>query len=279
MKKANSFIMLSSVLGILFSYGNIAGYPYHSSGSDFDRVAPQSVQTKPKSTQTKPKTTQTKPKSTQTKPKSTQTKPKTPPKAAKAEPEKKVNEVGTIVIGTQIWSVANLNVSTFRNGDSIPQARSNKEWDMAGQAGKPAWCYYNNDPANGVKYGKLYNWYAVNDPRGLAPEGWALPADSDWATLTYFLGGPASAGNKMKSISGWSEGNNGTNESGFTGLPGGYRVENGTFLNQFTIGIWWSSTEERSQSAIDHYLVLAGSLGRSSTPKQRGESVRCLRSK
>ncbi len=275
MKKAKTLIMPGIILVLLISYGNMSGSTVYHSASEMG----QSVQTKPKSTQTKPKSTQTKPKATQTKPKATQTKPKTPQKATKAEPVKKVKEIGTIVIGTQTWSVANLNVSTFRNGDSIPQARSNKEWEVAGQTGKPAWCYYNNDPANGVKYGKLYNWYAVNDPRGLAPEGWALPADSDWATLTYFLGGPASAGNKMKSISGWSDGNNGTNESGFTGLPGGYRVENGTFLNQFSIGIWWSSTEERSQSAIDHYLVLAGSLGRSSTPKQRGESVRCLRSK
>jgi uncharacterized protein (TIGR02145 family) len=81
----------------------------------------------------------------------------------------------------------------------------------------------------------------------------------------------------MKFTSGWSDGNNGTNETGFKGLPGGYRIENGTFLNLGSIGTWWSSTESKALSAIDHYLPLSGSLNWSSSPKQRGESVRCLR--
>ena len=111
-----------------------------------------------------------------------------PPKSSKTEPVKK-KDPGTVTIGTQIWAVANLNVNTFRNGDSIPEARTPQEWVAAGEAGKPAWCYYNNDPANGLKYGKLYNWYAVNDPRELAPAGWTLPSDADWAELTHYLKG------------------------------------------------------------------------------------------
>jgi uncharacterized protein (TIGR02145 family) len=181
-----------------------------------------------------------------------------------------------VEIGSHRWAIANLNVSTFRNGDSIPQAKSNKDWVAAGDAGKPAWCYYNNNPANGPKYGKLYNWYAVNDPRGLAPAGWVLTSDEDWSKLAAASGGQA-AGENLKNGSGWSEGTNGSNKSGFIGLPGGYRVENGSFLNLGSIGIWWSSTESRSLSAVDHYLSNTASLGRSSSPKQRGESVRCIR--
>jgi len=188
-----------------------------------------------------------------------------------------VKDLGIVRIGTQAWAVANLNVITFRNGDSIPEARTSKDWVTAGESGKPAWCYYNNNPANGLKYGKLYNWYAVNDPRELAPVGWTLSNADDWAMLINYLGGQGVAGSKMKSISAWSEGNNGTNEAGFIGYPGGYRVENGTFLNTASIGIWWSSTENNAQTAIDHYIAQSNSAGRSSSPKQRGESVRCLR--
>ena len=86
----------------------------------------------------------------------------------------------TVTIGTQVWMTKNLDVATFRNGDPIPEAKSNEEWEKAGENKQPAWCYYNNDPANGAKYGKLYNWYAVNDPRGLAPEGWHVPNIDEW---------------------------------------------------------------------------------------------------
>jgi uncharacterized protein (TIGR02145 family) len=293
MEKAKPIITIAGVFILLFSYGNMSDNIDQPGGSNSDQTSSKtaqtktqsaqtdskSVQTKPKSAQTVPKSTQsvqTKPKSAQTGSKTTQTKSKTVQKSSKPEPVKS-KDVGTVKIGTQTWAVANLNVSTFRNGDTIPEARTNKEWVTAGESGKPVWCYYNNDPANGLKYGKLYNWYAVNDPRGLAPAGWILPGDADWAKLTYYLGGQEGSGKKMKSISGWIDGDNGTNETGFTGLPGGYRVENGIFLNLGSIGTWWSTTESKAPRAIDYYLALNSSLGRSSTPKQRGESIRCLR--
>jgi uncharacterized protein (TIGR02145 family) len=276
MGKAITIITITAVSMLLFSNGIMSGNMGHSIGSDSDQTNPKSVQTKT-TTQTGSKAVQQKAKSTQTGSKSTQTKSKSVSKSSKPVADNKKKDSGTVRIGTQTWALANLNVSTFRNGDSIPEARTNKEWVTAGESGKPAWCYYNNNPANGLKYGKLYNWYAVNDPRGLAPDGWTLSSDSDWATLAKYLGGQGLASKKMKSTSGWSDGNNGTNESGFEGLPGGYRVENGTFLNFGSIGTWWSSTESKSLSAIDHYLALSGSLGRSSSPRQRGESVRCLR--
>lgn len=104
-----------------------------------------------------------------------------------------------VTIGNQVWMTKNLDVSTFSNEDPIPQAKTNEEWEKAGQNGEPAWCYYDNNPDNGDRYGKLYNWYAVNDPRGLAPKGWKIPSVDDWSRLTDFLGGESVAGKKMKS--------------------------------------------------------------------------------
>ncbi|MBI5326284.1 MAG: C40 family peptidase [Ignavibacteriae bacterium] len=150
-----------------------------------------------------------------------------------------------VTIGTQIWKTKNLNVSTYRNGDPIPQVTDPTEW---GNLTTGAWCYYNNDPANGTVYGKLYNWYAVNDPRGLAPIGWHIPSDGEWTTLTNQLGGESIAGGKLKEIgtTHWSSPNTGaTNESGFTGLPSGYRSDspgNGTFYSINNGAMWWSTT-------------------------------------
>ena len=104
----------------------------------------------------------------------------------------------TVTIGSQTWTTKNLDVATFRNGDAIPQAKTDEEWKAAGRNKQPAWCYYENDPKNGTKYGKLYNWYAVNDARGLAPAGWHIPTDEEWTVLSTFLGGGEVAGKKMK---------------------------------------------------------------------------------
>ena len=89
-----------------------------------------------------------------------------------------VSAQNDVKIGNQIWMVKNLNVETFRNGDHIHEAKTLEEWKIAGENQKPAFCYYNNDPKNGTIYGKLYNWYAVNDPRGLAPAGYHIPYDN-----------------------------------------------------------------------------------------------------
>ena len=147
----------------------------------------------------------------------------------------------SVVIGNQRWMGTNLNVDHFRNGDLIPEAKTEDEWKRAGENHMPACCYYNNDPANGEEYGKLYNWYAVNDQRGLAPEGWHIPTGEEWTTLTNFLGGEEIAGYKMKSTEGWWENGNGTNESGFNGLPGGCRTDDGSFLDIGAHGKWWYS--------------------------------------
>jgi uncharacterized protein (TIGR02145 family) len=88
-----------------------------------------------------------------------------------------------VTIGNQHWMTKNLNVSTFRNGDPIREARTNHEWKEAIAKKEPAWCYYENNPKNGAKYGKIYNWYAVSDPRGLAPYGWHIPSFMEWNSL------------------------------------------------------------------------------------------------
>ncbi|MBM3451578.1 MAG: hypothetical protein FJX84_00395 [Bacteroidetes bacterium] len=183
----------------------------------------------------------------------------------------------TVTIGTQVWMTKNLDVATFRNGDPIPQAKTNEEWEKAATEGKPAWCYYDNDTANGAKYGKLYNWYAVNDSRGLAPVGYHIPSDEEWHILTDSLGGEA-AGTKMKSKSGWAENGNGTNSSGFSGLPGGFRYSLGNFFFMGFYGYWWSSTEYITYYAWYRYLSYDhGRVSRDDSDKGKGFSVRCLR--
>jgi uncharacterized protein (TIGR02145 family) len=188
------------------------------------------------------------------------------------------NTYQTIRIDTQEWMVKNLNVEFFRNGDPIPEARSDEEWRKAGQDGKPAWCYYENKPENGGRYGRLYNWYAVIDKRGLAPDGWHVSSDAEWRNTTDFLGGEDAAGTKMKSSNGWTDDGNGTNESGFTGLPAGCRDLNGRFGYIDKIGYWWSSTEY--DPTLAWYRCIDKSpyyVYRTNYYKQNGLSVRCIR--
>jgi OOP family OmpA-OmpF porin len=179
-------------------------------------------------------------------------------------------------IGTQTWMAENLNVNRFRNGDIIPEAKTNEEWVKP----SPVWCYYNNDPKNEAKYGKIYNWYAITDSRGLAPQGWHIPDAEEWKVLSKTLGGIEAAGPKMKSTSGWDEKGNGNNESGFSGLPGGYRHNEGTFLNLGTMGFWWSTTATDSSGAVSHTLNNVNSYlgyGGGAAKDYYGFSVRCVK--
>jgi len=231
----------------------------------------------------------------------------------------RVGHSQTVTIGTQVWSTKNLDVSTFMNGEAIPQVTTDEEWDNAGENEQPAWCYYDNDPTNGTKYGKLYNWFAVNDSRGLAPDGYHIPTDEEWTILTDYLGESA-AGKKMKCATGWksytNEGlkecpncaswnaeyrskvpchickdtrsvsaptttisGNGSNSSGFAGLPAGIRfLSGGGFGYVGSYGVYWSSSELDTYSAWnrclfnDHVNVVRGP-----GIKDKGHSVRCLR--
>ncbi len=190
------------------------------------------------------------------------------------------NVYNTVQIGTQCWTQSNLSVSKYRNGNSITNITTpNSSW---GNTTSGKWCNYNNDASNDTTYGKLYNWYAVNDSRGLCPTGWHVPSDAEWTTLTDYLGGESVAGGAMKSTTGWPSPNTGaTNSSGFTGLPGGYRDNGGNdggFYNIGLYGYWWSSSVNPDGYAMAPFLgydsaivfpyhVLLGF----------GYSVRCLR--
>ena len=188
-----------------------------------------------------------------------------------------INPLTEIKIGEQTWDAANLQVTHFKNGDLIPQAKTPEAWEKAGSSKKPAWCYYHNDSTNNDKYGKLYNWFAVNDKRGLAPIGWHIASDSEWAKLINYLGGEAIAGTKIKSNHGWNEKGNGTNSTGFTALPGGYRFRNGIFNAEGYFGSWWTSTEYFTFSSWFYSLRYDDDgIYRSNFGKEDGYAVRCL---
>ena len=152
------------------------------------------------------------------------------------------NEIETVTIGNQVWMKKNLDVSTYRNGDIIPEVKNLADWRNM-KIG--AWCYYNFDTKNGKIYGKLYNWFAVLDPRGLAPEGYHIPFYEDFSKLTDFLGGKALAGGKLKQkgITLWKSPNNycSTDEFGFAAIPGGQlKVDTeGRVLSQSKTEITW----------------------------------------
>jgi uncharacterized protein (TIGR02145 family) len=183
-------------------------------------------------------------------------------------------------IGAQKWMSKNLDVAEFRNGDPIPEVKTWQEWIDFGGLGQPAWCYYLNDSSNNDKYGKLYNWYAVNDPRGLAPVGWHIPSDEEWQELADYLGGDYSAGERLKSASGWVHGRSGTDEFGFNALPGGRRSSLGDFEFIGEAGFWWSSTGVKSGYANAYYrkmYSMGGGIHRGDLCKLGGYSVRCLK--
>jgi uncharacterized protein (TIGR02145 family) len=186
------------------------------------------------------------------------------------------NVYNAVVIGSQTWMKTNLNVSKYQNGTPIPQVTDPAKWATLTTG---AWCYYDNDPSNGAIYGKLYNWYAVHDSRGLSPTGYQIPTDEQWTTLTSFIG--LAAGGKMKETdtSNWTSPNSeATNSTGFTGLPGGICISNGDFHFIGDYGYWWSAT------IIDATTAWNRSLGynsvtacRSYDDKNYGFAVRCIK--
>jgi uncharacterized protein (TIGR02145 family) len=177
-------------------------------------------------------------------------------------------------IGSQVWMAKNLNVEHYRNGDPIPQVQDGDKWRSL-ETG--AWCYYDNDSANGEKYGKLYNWYAVNDARGLAPEGWHIPTLAEFKTLKNTVGDD---GNTLKAIGQGSGYGAGTNTSGFSALLAGQRQSFGLFdlLNYYTS--FWSSTEHSSAKAVNLFLNSddnSSAIPLNKRDKASGFSVRCLK--
>ena len=178
----------------------------------------------------------------------------------------------TVQIGDQCWFAENLRTTTYLNGEAIPQNLSFGDWSST-TSGAMAFYNYND----GSAYGGLYNWYAVDDARGLCPSGWHVPTDAEWTILTDHLGGESVAGGQMKTTYGWNGGGNGTNSSGFSGLPGGSRGSNGGFGGAGDFGGWWSSSPSGS-NAWFRFLGSSGEdVGRFDSNPQIGFSVRCVR--
>ncbi len=187
------------------------------------------------------------------------------------------NVYQTVVIGGQEWMAENLGTTRYRDGIAIPNVQDNAEWENATTG---AWSNYNNDAANDVVYGKLYNWYAVEDSLGLCPEGWHVPSDDEWSELIDTVGGDKNAGCTMKEAgtSHWESPNTcATNKSGFTGLPGGYRDPSG-FVNLGRYGAWWSTAENNAERGWFRILNYNNAnVYRLFQSKTNGVSVRCVR--
>ena len=185
----------------------------------------------------------------------------------------------SIVLGNgQEWMAENLRTTVYANGDPIPNITDATQWPYL-TAG--AWVHYNNDSQHENPYGKLYNWYTVADPRNVCPTDWHVPSDAEYTLLTDYSGGESVAGGTMKSTGTqyWISPNTyATNESGFSGLPGGQSASDGQFNNFGSLGGWWSSTEDGTLYAWLRYLTYDyGEVFRSLNPKESGFSVRCLR--
>jgi uncharacterized protein (TIGR02145 family) len=168
-------------------------------------------------------------------------------------------------IGKQVWMVENVNIDKFRNGDSIPQAKTSKEWEKAGKNKQPAWCYYDNNQKNGAKYGKLYNWYAVNDSRNMAPKGWHIPSDAEWTEVEKQI-----LNSKNSNIDLFNK-------------LSGFRLSQGKFNWIDKCAGWWSTTE-----GTENFALGRNSYGNSAElrnlnddmdhgSKKLGLSVRCVK--
>ena len=185
-----------------------------------------------------------------------------------------MNAQGDVKIGTQVWMTKNLDVDRFRNGDLIPEAKNAKEWEKL-ESETAAFCYYEYDSKNGKVYGKLYNWYAVKDPRGLAPKGYHIPSDAEWTILTEFLGGEEKALRKMQDTT------DSPNSCGFKALEGGYCSYSGWMFNGTdTPCIFWSSSEDSTATYTAWSRGLSffsTQVSRGNSNKYNGLSVRCIK--
>ena len=194
---------------------------------------------------------------------------------------------GIIIIGSQCWMSKNLSVESYNNGDLIIHAATKEEWLQAGSQNLGAWCYYNEDISNDIVCGKLYNWYAVNDPRGLAPTGWHIPSLLEWNILEEFLGGSLVAGGKLKSLGTtehldglWNEPNTGaTDEYDFHAQPTGWRSCHDCKFTYFgRYSSLWTSDEYDVKNAYFKYLHYNRTvIDTIKSNKLNGFAVRCIK--
>ena len=188
------------------------------------------------------------------------------------------NFYNTVAIGTQVWFKENLRTKKYRSGALIPVKTNTTDTStLEGQM----YYYLDDSLTNYSVYGALYNWKATQGD-SLCPVGWHVPTEAEWTTLTTYLSGEGVAGGKMKSISTtyWDSPNEGaTNGSGFSALPGGFRISNGSFNGIRYLAVFWSATEYDNSSAFDRYLYYStsGNVNSNSNHKSVGSSVRCLK--
>jgi uncharacterized protein (TIGR02145 family) len=191
------------------------------------------------------------------------------------------NTYKTVCIGSQIWMAENLRYSDNSLTEITDSATWVALWNNGNPISQPAWCYYNNNPANSALYGKLYNWHAVNTGQ-LCPVGWHIPSDMEWKQLIDSLGGKTAAGGKLKSITGWDPPNtNASNSTGFSALPGGIRsLNDGNFTELGLNGYWWSSTTMPTLTTQAYFLRITNNPGwadRINANKLSGMSCRCVK--
>jgi uncharacterized protein (TIGR02145 family) len=219
-------------------------------------------------------------------------------------------KIKSALIGKQEWQIENLNVTTFRNGDKILEAKTEQEWILACENEIPAWCYYDNDPTNGAVYGKLYNWYAVVDKRGLAPIGWHVPSIKEYETLFRYLDPKTNfspgdvidslsgvyqifssdlVGEKLKSKSGWENSVlypnklcgvecNGNNLSGFNAKPSTHRNNYAYFMKINSCYFWTSITGGPWDGG--YFIDIENGTNKASlnvTGPNNGLAVRCIK--
>ena len=185
---------------------------------------------------------------------------------------------GVVEIGDQCWFAENLRTTVYADGSAIPEETDNGAWLGLSTGAR---CDYDNDASNVATYGRLYNWHAAADAAGLCPTGWHVPTDEEWTALETYVGANGHSGAEgaaLKSTSGWNNSGNGTDDFGFSALPGGYRSYfDGNFYNAANIGYWWSSSPSGGDA---WYRYLDGNnpaIYRFSYYPRGGFSVRCLR--
>ena len=195
----------------------------------------------------------------------------------------------TVQIGDQCWFSENLRSEQYANGQPIDSELNASDWATTNSGAFAVYgegaaaCETNSPDGNAydeawsaIAYGHLYNWHAVSDERGLCPTGWHVPSDQEWTTLTNQFSGDAFAGEDLKMTYGWELNGNGTNASGFAGLPGGFREVNGVFELAGSLGCWWTSTPtgnnawNRDLDAINSFVLSFDAN------LQSGFSVRCV---
>lgn len=193
--------------------------------------------------------------------------------AGQAVEKSTVEPMLTVKIGEQAWCTKNLDVFTFQNGDSIFHAKSDEEWIKAGEEGRAAWCYYKDDTAKGKIYGKLYNWFAVGDPRGLAPKGWHIATHEEWKTLVQVLGGDSGAGGKLR-----TDAKAPANE--FNCLNAGLRDYDATYSSQGNSACFWTGTAYDETRGWDRQIMSNSPMITTTMDlKAVGFSVRCIKDK